>query len=64
LGMYRVTPLFLHASKALWKSFSLMLSNTTCDSLWMSDFVPKCYPYSFIFNLGNKVKSWGAKSSE
>jgi hypothetical protein len=53
-----------HVSKAPWKSFSLMLSSTTCDSLWMSDTVWKHRPFSFIFNLGNKVKSQGTKSSE
>jgi hypothetical protein len=30
----------------------------------MSDTVSKCHPFSFVFNLGNKAKSQGAKSSE
>jgi hypothetical protein len=50
---------FFHTSNAPWKLFSLMLSSATCDSLWMSDTVSKCRPFSFIFNLGNKAKSQG-----
>jgi hypothetical protein len=30
----------------------------------MSDTVSKCRPFSFIFNLGNKAKSQGAKSDK
>jgi hypothetical protein len=41
-----------------------MLSSAACDSLWMSDAVSKCRPFSFIFNLGNKAKSQRAKSGE
>jgi hypothetical protein len=37
LGTYTATRLF-HASKALWKTFSLMLSSTACDSFRMSLF--------------------------
>jgi hypothetical protein len=65
LGTYTAIPSFFsHASKAPWKSFSLMLSSTACDSLQMPDTVPKCRPFSFIFNLGNKAKSQGTKSGE
>jgi hypothetical protein len=53
-----------HSSKAPWKSFSLMLSSTACDSLWMSDTVSKRRHFTFIFNLGNKAKSLGAKSGK
>jgi hypothetical protein len=59
-----VLTLLTHPSKAPWKSFSIMLSSTTCDSLWRSDTVSKHRPFSLIFNLGNKTKSQGAKSSE
>jgi hypothetical protein len=33
LGTYTAIHGFFHASKAPWKSFSLMLSNTACDFL-------------------------------
>jgi hypothetical protein len=41
-----------------------MLLSTPCDSLWMSDSVSKRRPFSFLFNLGSKVESQGAKSGE
>jgi hypothetical protein len=44
---------FSTLQKAPWESFSLMLSSTVCNSLWMSDTVSKRRPFSFIFNLGN-----------
>jgi hypothetical protein len=42
--------LFFHASKALRKSFSLML-----EYPWLSDTVWKRRPFTFMFNLGNKA---------
>jgi hypothetical protein len=55
-----VDPIVFSASETLWKSFSLILLST----LWMSDTVSKRYPFSFIFELGNKAKSQGPKSGE
>jgi hypothetical protein len=63
-GTYTATYRFFYDSKAPWKPFSLMLSNTACDSLWMSDTVSERRPFSFIFNFGNKANSQGAKSGE
>jgi hypothetical protein len=40
-----------------------MLLSTACSSLWLSDTVSNCHPFIFIFNLGNKAKSQGTKSS-
>jgi hypothetical protein len=52
LGMHTAIPLFFYASKALWKSVSLMLLTTARDCLWMSETVSKRPSFSFIFNLG------------
>jgi hypothetical protein len=41
-----------------------MLSNITCDSLWMSDTLSKRHPFTFMFNLGNKAKPQAAKPGE
>jgi hypothetical protein len=43
-NIYSDPIIFFHAWKAPWKSFSLMLSSTACDFLWMSDTVSKCHP--------------------
>jgi uncharacterized YccA/Bax inhibitor family protein len=43
--------------KSTVEVFSLMLSSTACDSLWMSDTVSKRHPFSFIFSLRNIAKS-------
>jgi hypothetical protein len=65
LGMYTAIPSFsFRASKAPWKSFSVMLLSTAWDYIWMSKVVSKCHPFSFIFNLANNVKTQGAKSSK
>jgi hypothetical protein len=65
-NVYRDSIILFHVSKAPWKSFffSFMLLSTACDSLWMSDTVSKCRSSTSIFNLGNKMKSQGANSSE
>jgi hypothetical protein len=58
-NIYNDPIVFSTLQKAPWKSLSLMLSGTTCDSLWMPDVVSKRRPFTFIFNLGNKVKTQG-----
>jgi hypothetical protein len=60
-SVYSNPIIFSHASKALWKSVSLMLSSTACDSLWMSYTLSK-RPFNFILiwetkhNHGCKVR--------
>jgi hypothetical protein len=49
-------PLFFHASKAPWKSFTLILSSTACDSLWMSRYCFKTSSLQFYFLLGKQSK--------
>jgi hypothetical protein len=48
---------FFYSSKALWKSFFSTQSSTICDSISMSNTVPKCHAFSFTSNLENKAKS-------
>jgi hypothetical protein len=58
-NVYSDPIIFSALQKHRGSHFSLMLSSTTCNSLWISDTVSKRCPHSFIFNLGNKMKSWG-----
>jgi hypothetical protein len=53
----------LHFWNASWKSFSVTLSSTLCDSAWISSMVSNRRPFRFNFIFGNK-KSQGVKSGE
>jgi hypothetical protein len=62
-NIYSDPIIFFHASKALWKSFSLMLSSAACSSLWMSDTF-KTLSLQFYFQFGKQGKITGTKSRE
>jgi hypothetical protein len=46
---------FFCASKALWKSFPLMLLSTACDSLWMSDTFKMSLQFHFEFGKQSEI---------
>jgi hypothetical protein len=52
-----VIPLFFPKFKSMVEVIFL----NAVEHLWMSDTASKHHPFSFIFNLENKVKSQGAK---
>ena len=54
----------LHFWNASWKSFSITVSSTLCDSACISSMVSNRRPYRFSFIFGNRKKSQGAKSGE
>ena len=56
-----VSCIFWNAS---WKSFSIRLSSTLCDSACISSMVSNRHSFSFNFIFGNRKKSQGAKSRE
>ena len=54
----------LHFWNTSWKSFSVRVSSTLCDSARISSMVSNRHPFSFNFGFGNTKKSQGAKSGE
>jgi hypothetical protein len=54
----------LHFWDASWKSFSVRMSSTLCDSAWIFSMVPNRRPFSFNFISGNRKKSQDVKSKE
>jgi hypothetical protein len=62
-NIYNDPIVFSTLQKAPWKSLSLMLSGTTCDSLWMSR---RCFKTSLHlhFQFGKQSENTGAKSGE
>jgi hypothetical protein len=64
LVMYTVFPWFFSSFKIIMEVIFLNAVQYHLWSLWMPDIVSKHHPFSFIFNLGNKEKSQGAKSGE
>jgi hypothetical protein len=53
---YALFPVLLPFLNASWKLCSVMVFNTACDSALISSAVSKCWPFSFIFNWGNRDK--------
>jgi len=47
----------LHFWNSSWKSFSVRVSSTLCDSVWISSMVLNQRPFSFNFIFGNRKKS-------
>jgi hypothetical protein len=64
LGTYTTIPSFFLHFKSTVEVILVHVLSTACDSLQMSDTVSKRRPFRFIFNMGNKAKSQGAKSDE
>ena len=54
----------LHFWNASWKSFSIRVSSTLCDSVCVSSMVSNRRPFSFNFIFENRKNSQGAKSGE
>jgi hypothetical protein len=45
---------FCHFLNASWKSYSVRVFSTACDSATITSFVSKWWFFSFIFNQGNR----------
>jgi hypothetical protein len=63
LGMYTVFPSFFPCFKSKMKVIFLNAAEYRLRFPLDVDTVSKFHPFSFILNLGNKVKSQGARSS-
>ena len=55
---------FFQSSKHFWYALFSMSLSSLSDSVFISSIVAKRRPFMGLFNLGNRKKSQGAKSSE
>jgi ABC-type Co2+ transport system permease subunit len=55
---------FCHFLNAFWKSRSVSMFSTACDSASVTSLVSKWWPLSFVFNRENREKWQGVKSGE